>query len=69
VTLGELEIVGSQIYDHGDFRTAVDWIDAGRFDFRKLVTQTFPLAYAQRALGILANRTEDAVKILLDMSR
>ena len=67
VTLGELEVVGSQIYDHRDFRTAVDWIDAGRFDFRKLVTHTFPLARAQDALTLLADRTEDAVKILLQM--
>jgi threonine dehydrogenase-like Zn-dependent dehydrogenase len=67
VTLGELEVVGSQIYDHRDFRTAVDWIDAGRFDFRRLVTHTFPLARAQDALTLLADRTEDAVKILLQM--
>jgi len=68
VTLGELEVIGSQIYDHQDFRTAVDWIDAGRFDFRRLVTHVFPLQQAQHALTILANRTEDAVKILLRMS-
>ncbi|MEI8189456.1 MAG: alcohol dehydrogenase catalytic domain-containing protein [candidate division NC10 bacterium] len=67
VTLGELEVVGSQIYDHRDFRTAVDWIDDGRFDFRKLVTHTFPLAGAQAALTLLSDRTEDAVKILLQM--
>lgn len=69
VTLGELELVGSQIYDHQDFRTAVDWLDAGRFDFGKLVTHVFPLAQAQQALAILADRSEDAAKILLDMSR
>jgi L-iditol 2-dehydrogenase len=67
VTLAELEVVGSQIYDHQDFRTAVDWIDAGRFDFRRLVTHTFPLERAQEALRLLADRTEDAVKILLMM--
>jgi L-iditol 2-dehydrogenase len=67
VTLGELEVVGSQIYDHQDFRTAVDWIDAGRFDFRRLVTHTFPLERAQDVLRLLADRTEDAVKILLMM--
>jgi L-iditol 2-dehydrogenase len=65
VTLAELEVVGSQIYDHRDFRTALDWIDAGRFDFRRLVTQLFPLAQAQDALTVLADRTQDAVKILL----
>ena len=68
VTLGELEVVGSQIYDHQDFRAAVDWIDAGRFDLRRLVTHVFPLEQAQHALTILANRTEDAVKILLQAS-
>ncbi len=69
VTLGELEVIGSQIYDHRDFRAAVDWIDAGRFDFRRLLTHVFPLEQAQHALTILANRTEDAVKILLRVSR
>jgi threonine dehydrogenase-like Zn-dependent dehydrogenase len=69
VTLGELEVIGSQIYDQQDFRAAVDWIDAGRFDFRRLVTHVFPLEQAQHALMILANRTEDAVKILLQVSR
>jgi L-iditol 2-dehydrogenase len=68
VTLGELEVLGSQIYDHRDFRTAVDWIDAGRFDFRRLVTHVFPLERAQDALTILADRTEDAVKILLQVT-
>jgi len=68
VTLGELEVLGSQIYDHRDFRAAVDWIDAGRFDFRRLLTHVFPLERAQDALTVLANRTEDAVKILLRVS-
>lgn len=68
VTLGELEVFGSQIYDHRDFRAAVDWIDAGRFDFRRLLTHVLPLERAQHALTILANRTENAVKILLQMS-
>jgi L-iditol 2-dehydrogenase len=68
VTLGELEVLGSQIYDHRDFRTAVDWIDAGRFEFRRLVTHVLPLERAQDALTILANRTENAVKILLQVT-
>jgi len=68
VTLGELEVLGSQTYDHRDFRAAVDWIDAGRFNFRRLLTHVLPLERAQDALTILANRTEDAVKILLQVS-
>ena len=67
VNLTELELIGSAVYDHEDFRRAVDWIDGGRFDFRKLVTHIFPLEKAQDALTLLAGRREDAVKILLKM--
>lgn len=68
VNLNELELVGSVVYDHQDFRRALEWIETGRFDLRPLVTQTLPLAAAQDGLKILADRTEDAVKILLDGS-
>jgi L-iditol 2-dehydrogenase len=67
VNLNELELIGSVVYDHADFRMAVEWIDTGRFDFRKLVTHTFPLDHAQRALTLLAERTDDALKVLLTM--
>ncbi len=67
VNMTEIELIGSAVYDHEDFRRAVDWIDGGRFDFRKLVTHTFPLEKAQDALTLLADRREDAVKILLKM--
>jgi L-iditol 2-dehydrogenase len=67
VNMNELELIGSAVYDHEDFRRAVDWIDGGRFDFRKLVTHIFPLEKAQDALTLLAERREDAVEILLKM--
>jgi L-iditol 2-dehydrogenase len=65
VNMNEIELIGSAVYDHEDFRKAVEWIDSGRFAFRKLVTHTFPLEKAQDALALLADRKEDAVKILL----
>jgi L-iditol 2-dehydrogenase len=65
VNLNELELVGSVVYDREDFRMAVEWIEGGRFDFRRLITHTYPLAQAQRALTLLTERSEDAVKILL----
>ncbi len=67
VNLNELEIVGAVVYDHEDFRQAVEWIESGRFDLRRLVTHTMPLERAQCALTLLADRKEDAVKILLEM--
>jgi threonine dehydrogenase-like Zn-dependent dehydrogenase len=69
VNLNELELVGSVVYDHQDFRQAVEWIDAGRFDFQKLVTHILPLDMAQDALALLNDRTEDAVKVLLEIPR
>jgi threonine dehydrogenase-like Zn-dependent dehydrogenase len=67
VNMNELELIGSVVYDHADFRMAVEWIDAGRFDFRTLVTHSFPLDQAQRALTLLADRTDDVLKVLLTM--
>jgi len=67
VSLNELELVGSVVYDHEDFQKAVEWINAGRFPFRKLVTHILPLMEAQTALTLLADRKEGAVKILLRM--
>jgi len=69
VNLNELELVGSVVYDHQDFREAVEWIQAGRFEFRKLVTHILPLDMAQDALTLLTDRAEDAVKVLLEIPR
>ncbi len=67
IALNEFDLSGSIVYDAQDFQTAVDWIDAGRCDFRKVVTHVLPLAQAQTALTLLAQHTEDVAKILLKM--
>ena len=67
VNLYELEIVGSAVYRHADFQKAVEWIDSGRFDFKRLITHIFPMDKAQDALTLLAEHKEDVIKILLDM--
>lgn len=69
VNLNELELVGSVVYDHWDFRQAVEWIDTGRFQFLKLVTHILPLDMVQDALTLVTDRTEDAVKVLLEIPR
>jgi threonine dehydrogenase-like Zn-dependent dehydrogenase len=69
VNLNELELVGSVVYDHQDFRQAVEWIDANRFEFQKMVTHILPLDMAQDALALLSDRNEDAVKVLLEIAR
>jgi L-iditol 2-dehydrogenase len=65
VNLNELELVGSVVYDHDDFRRAVRWLEEGRVDFRRLVTHVLPLARAQDGLRMLSERTGDIAKILL----
>jgi L-iditol 2-dehydrogenase len=65
VNLHELELIGSVVYDHQDFQRAVEWLEEARFDFGRLVTHVLPLARAQEGLRILADRNEDAAKLLL----
>ena len=69
VNLYELEVIGSAVYRHADFQKAVEWIDSGRFDFKRLITHIFPMDKAQDALTLLAEHKEDVIKILLDMKR
>jgi L-iditol 2-dehydrogenase len=67
ISLNELEFIGSVVYDHDDFKKAVDWIDSGLFDFAKLITHIFPLEKAEVAMNFLINHEGDAIKILLDL--
>jgi L-iditol 2-dehydrogenase len=67
VSLNELEIIGSSVYNHEDFKKAVEWIDSGIFDFKKLITHILPLEKAQEALNILDEHKENVIKILLDL--
>jgi L-iditol 2-dehydrogenase len=65
IALNEFDVSGSVVYDARDFQIAVEWIDAGRCDFRKVITHVLPLADAQTALSLLAQHTENVAKILL----
>lgn len=67
VNLNELEIIGSAVYTHEDFKRALEWIDANRFDFKKLITHVLPLEKAEEALNLLAKHEENVIKILLDL--
>jgi len=62
VTIHELELLGSQIYDGSDFDTALDYLDAYRLPFETVITHAFPLAEAQAAFELF--RSGDCGKIL-----
>lgn len=67
VNLNELEIIGSAVYNHNDFKKAMEWIDSDLFDFKKLITHIFPIEKAQEALSVLDQHKENVIKILLDL--
>ncbi len=68
VCLNEFEIIGSVVYDHQDFRRAVEWIGTGALAFEKLITHVLPIEKAEQALNLLDQHTEDVAKILLQVS-
>ena len=68
ITLNELELVGTVVYNHGDFQKAVDWLEAGEIPFEKIISHTFPLDQAQGAMELVAERREDFMKVLLSVS-
>jgi L-iditol 2-dehydrogenase len=65
VTLYEIEVIGSQIYGHADFRVALDALERGAYPFERLLDHTFPLDQAQEALSMISERRQDAIKVLL----
>ena len=67
ISLNELEIIGSSVYNHDDFKKAVEWIDSGIFDLKKLITHILPIEKAKEALSVLDEHKENVIKILLDL--
>jgi len=65
VTIHELELLGSQIYQREDFETALRYLDEQCLPFESLITHTLPLDKAQDALSMLDRHSEDAIKVLL----
>lgn len=49
-----------------DFPLAMRWIGEGRIDVSKLITHRFPLAEIQAAFETFRDRTDGALKVLID---
>ncbi len=69
ITLGEMELVGTQIYTDADYQRALRWLDEGAYPLEQLIDHVLPLDEAQAALEMLASRSQDAIKILLRPTR
>lgn len=65
LTVSELDLVGSQIYDRDDFAQALAYLQDGALPYEELITHELPLAEAQHALDLMQRREEPVVKALL----
>ena len=69
ITLNELNVIGTVLYDPIDFQTAVEWLDSSAVSFEKIISHVFPLDQAQSAMELAAERREDFTKIILEVSK
>lgn len=65
VTLGEVELVGTQIYTDADFRQALHWLERRPRLFDPLISRVYPLEAASDALRLLSERPGEVIKVLL----
>ena len=66
MTLREIELIGTQIYDHQDFQKAIDLLDVPDHKFEKLISHILPLSHAQEAMQMVCDPGQDTVKVLLE---
>jgi L-iditol 2-dehydrogenase len=68
VTVREISIVGSYVYDHDDFRAALELLSSGGVSIAPFLTQVVPLAAATNVFADIA-RGMDHMKIVIDFSQ
>ena len=67
LVLDELELVGVRAVT-GEMRSILDLMADGRVRGNELITHRFPLDDFATALDVMANRTDGAIKVIIDMS-
>ena len=68
MTLKEIELIGTQIYDHQDFKKAIDLLGSGKYPFKKLISHILPIDNAQEAMQMVCDPNQNTVKVLLEKS-
>ena len=68
LTLRELELIGTQIYEDADFQAALRWLDEDGMPYDRLIDHVYPLERAQEAIELLVERKENAIKVLLSQT-
>ena len=62
----EIELAGSQGYCW-DFQTAIQYLELGKVDLKRLVTHVYSMEQVQEAFDTLADRNSGAVKVAIQM--
>ncbi len=63
---GELEIIGSRVYEPVDIKTALKYLSDRRYDWNKLI-RTFPLAKGPEVLAELGSGKTDIMKAIFTL--
>lgn len=65
----ELRLIGSMMYRHEDYLTAIDSIDRGAINLRPLVTNRFPFEQYNEAYQFIDAHRETSMKVIVDLEQ
>lgn len=65
----ELRLIGSMMYRHEDYLTAIDSIDRGAIHLRPLVTNRFPFEQYNEAYRFIDAHRETSMKVIVDLEQ
>lgn len=65
----ELRIIGTMMYRHEDYLTAVDYVSRGKINLKPLVTGHFPFEEYGDAYGYIDANRETSMKIIIDLDK
>lgn len=65
----ELRLIGSMMYRHEDYLTAIDSIDRGAINLQPLVTNHFPFEQYNEAYQFIDAHRETSMKVIVDLEQ
>lgn len=65
----ELRLIGSMMYRHEDYLTAIDSIDRGAINLQPLVTNHFPFEQYNEAYRFIDAHRETSMKVIVDLEQ
>ncbi|WP_280564702.1 alcohol dehydrogenase catalytic domain-containing protein [Chromohalobacter sp. 48-RD10] len=68
VMIGEFTLRGSSMYVREDFQAAVDLVTSRRYPLEKLITHRFVFDDIDDAMELAAERTDQPIKVILEMT-